>query len=108
MATEPNRRPQHMEALGLANKIRSGQADLKREMGRGELSWREALIDPRAQPMRVGVFLLAMHGFGDQRVGRLVRELEIGAIRRVRELTPRQRVQLLTLLAEIPPTEESR
>lgn len=83
-----------MKALRLGNKVRCRQADLKREI-RGGLPIAAALADPRAARMKVEVLTLALPGVGGPKVSRVLREVGVSPIRRVEDLTPRQRTSLV-------------
>jgi hypothetical protein len=94
---------QHMTALASANRIRLAAADLKREVAEGDLDIVDALGDERAQPMWLGDLLLAQPRWGSVRADKLCGELKVNALRRVRELTDRQRQALVDHFDPPPP-----
>ena len=91
--------PQHMVALGRANRVRVANAEIKEQIG--ALSNREgaalvaALLRDPADPagsIRVGWLLLAVDKFGEVALWRAMRCAEITSRdRKVRTLTVRQR-----------------
>jgi len=85
---------QHMDALARANAIRFGIAAVKREVKAGTLTVADALLDERAQPMKLGALLLAQWRWGPDRVRLLCGHMLISEVRRVRDLTTRQRGEI--------------
>ena len=86
---------QPLEALRAANQARIGMAALKRELGRQEMTFAMALVDPRALPMEIGALLCAQRRWGPMKARGLLKRLLISEHRRVRDLTSRQRYMLL-------------
>jgi hypothetical protein len=82
---------QRLSALDLANRVRLGGSEVRREVAAGVLSVSDALDDPRAQGMPIGRLLLAQPRWGQQKAGRLLKQLTIWPQRPVRDLTDRQR-----------------
>lgn len=87
----PEQAPQHLSALARANYVRLGHADVKREIGTGELTVQEALDDERTESMPVVVLLLSQHRWGAIKARAVLRGLCIGELRKVRDLTDRQK-----------------
>jgi hypothetical protein len=90
--------PQNMTALALANTVRRARVELKRRIGRGEITVAE-VVAPRPVPrellaMPVIELLRAQPGWGLKRSQRLMWRLAIGEARRLGELTDRQRAKL--------------
>ncbi len=78
-------------ALDVANRVRIGMADVKREIGEGRLSIAKALDDPRAAGMTIFDLLLAQRRWSSRRTADFLEPLRISELRRVDSLTPRQR-----------------
>ena len=87
--------PQVARARGSrgARSLREAAA-LRREMKAGS-PVHLAVIDPRAGSMRVDEFCRAIPGFGKAKVPSIMERASLGGNLRLRELTPRQRSNLL-------------
>jgi hypothetical protein len=83
--------PQHMVALAEANRVKRAAAAVRYEVVNGDLPIAAALEDERAQPMRIADLLCAQRGWSPRRTRELLGGLHIGELRRVRDLTARQR-----------------
>ena len=92
-----------LEALGKANKVRLGQAAVRREVAAGTLSLVEALDDARAQGMTVSALLHALPRWGDARTRKTLRRLLISEMRPVGRLTARERRALIRRVLGIGP-----
>jgi hypothetical protein len=84
---------QALEALELANRTRRDRAEVKRRIKRGELTVAEVLADPPAccGRMSIAELLGAQVLWGPKRCRRLLRDAQVSEIRRVGDLTERQR-----------------
>lgn len=92
---------QPREALAYANRCRYYRAQLKRDLASGEVTVSDlrgmlGLDRPHAllEGMRVRELLLAVPGFGQYKVGRLLRDAGVGDKTRLVGLTRRQRLAL--------------
>jgi hypothetical protein len=79
-----------MDALDRANEVRLARSDLKHELHDRQLSLAEALVDSRAASMPVLQLLCAQWQWGRERTVPVLRELRIGELKPVGELTDRQ------------------
>lgn len=70
---------QNMEALGKANRVRIGRAELKRRLREDEVTLRDALDDEYAETMRVFDLLMEQWGWGPHRARRYLRALPFAA-----------------------------
>jgi hypothetical protein len=94
--TTAERTVQRDRALERAQAARTAAMQIRVEVAAGLLTVPAALKDPRAQPMPIGRLLLAQRGWGQSKVNRLCRRLELWPARRVRDLTQRQRALIAT------------
>jgi hypothetical protein len=93
-------KPQHMDALEKGNDVRIARADLRNELRAGELTFRDALNDPRARGMNVWKLLALVPWWGSIRINELSlslirKRLLIGYGARVGSLTERQQEGML-------------
>lgn len=102
--TSPTRE-QAMAHLEIANRIRLERADLKRRLKRRELTLADALEEDAAQAAGIGEILRALPRYGQGRMFKLLERVPIvnrvglpDPIRRVENLTPRQRLRLSELV----------
>jgi hypothetical protein len=88
---------QRMDALELANRIRIGCADLKREIRAGRLTVRGVLLAPPeyAAHMKILDLLLAAPGVGPVKAMRTLRHAGISPVKTVGGLTERQCLELI-------------
>jgi hypothetical protein len=89
---------QRIDALTKANELRFAMADVKRELRSRDLLFRDALEDPRAQPMTIFRLVSAVPRYGPERTRRVLARLHVGEQRRVGLLTDRQRAALAALV----------
>lgn len=84
---------QALEALALANQVRNDRAVVKRQVKSGELTVVEVLADPPVccETMAVGELLRAQRDWGPRRCRRLLSRASVSEIRRIGDLTERQR-----------------
>ena len=91
---------QHMQALERANLVRLARAELKRSIGRGDVSVADVL-DPdgeipwEAEDMSVIQLLASQHRWGRRRSQKVLVRLGIGEQRHLGLLTPRQRRRII-------------
>lgn len=83
--------PQPLRALQHANTVRLAGLAVKRDVKTGALSLAQALADERAGSLTVMDLLVAQPRWGVSRASLVLQCLRISEIRRVRELTDRQR-----------------
>src|SRR3954470_16988314 len=93
---------QHMDALNRANTVRAAAALLKRRLAAGELTLQQALTDPDADPVPVGRLLEALPRYGVHKTEAVLKQVQVSAHRRVRDLTPRQRALIAEIAANRP------
>lgn len=87
-----------MDALAGANVVRLERAQQRRLLRTGEITLAEALEHPAMQSMTVFNLLICQHRWGRDRAQRLLRSFDrypVSESKRVRELTDRQRAELL-------------
>ena len=89
--------PQPLVALGVANRVRTERALVKRSIHAGRLSIAEALDLPCVQSMRVTDLLRAQRFYGPVRCRKLLRRAGVSEHARVAGLTDRQRAALIEL-----------
>lgn len=92
-------RPQPLQALALANQVRTAGAELKRDLADGKIGLAGALRDPRAQGVPAVNLLIALPGVGKVRARKVLTSNHIVLDRRVRDLTGRQRELLVEAFA---------
>ena len=97
--TTTEARPQHVEALELANRIRLARAQVKRDLRDGTLSLAEALELECVRSMPLVALLSSQYRWGRARALRVVREVGCSENQRVGNLTVRQRAIVLRLAA---------
>lgn len=93
-------RPQHMDALAEANRVRLRRAALKRAVKAGEISLAELLGDEAAQSMTITEALMAQNRWGRARAAKVLSPRQITGTRRVGSLTERQRAEILVAVGE--------
>lgn len=96
--TEP--RLQRIEALKRANDIRTARAELKKDLkaNRAEIHW--ILLEPPEYMLtaKLSQLLLAVPGYGQVRVNRLLRRCRISPLQTIGALSQRQREELALAL----------
>lgn len=103
MPQTPERsRQQRMDALRRANDIRSERARLKDQLRRGEVTISEVLLDPPpcVHTAKVLDLVLAAPKFGRVKANKLLERCRVSSSKTVNGLTPRQRKELLDMLAD--------
>jgi hypothetical protein len=93
---------QRMEALRRANDIRCERASLKERLRCGEVGIAEVLVDPPTcvHTAKVLDLILAAPKYGRVKANRLLERCRVSPSKTVNGLTPRQRKELLDMLAE--------
>lgn len=97
----PARSPeQRLRALAIANEVRTGRAQLKRDIAAGTVALVDILASPPgcAHTARVAELLLAVPGVGPARVRRMLAHCRISEAKTLTGLTGRQRADLINLL----------
>ena len=92
-------------ALDKAMRVRAERAQLKRDLKRGLVTARQALIMADggmecAAGMRTDKFMAALPGFGAARAEKAMRAIGLSPSRRLRGIGPRQREALLSYIEE--------
>ncbi len=86
---------QALEALGRANEVRLGRANVKRQLRDGTLSLDAAFDLDEVQTMAVYKLLTAAKGIGPSKASKMLRRAHVGPSRPVNLLSPLER-RLLT------------
>jgi hypothetical protein len=109
-ATATARRPQHMQALAHANRVRLARAELKRRIAVGELTVADVVLDcPReAESMSIADLLTSQHRWGETRCRRLLLSMAMSETKTVGSMTDRQRRELVARLGGEPVDEALR
>jgi len=84
-----------LAALEQANIARFARAGVKRELRAREITLEQALFDPRASGCPIYDLLICRRGIGDTKAKRTLMRLRIRENRRCRELTDREKHQIL-------------
>jgi hypothetical protein len=89
--------PQHMQALEHANRVRLARAELKREIGRGEVAAADVIRDCpwETESMTLAELLTSQRRWGRTRARKFLLALAMSENKRLGTLTDRQR-QLLS------------
>ena len=100
--TPERSRQQRMEALRRANDIRSERARLKESLRNGEIAIDEVLADPPVcvHTAKVLDLVMAAPKYGRVKANRLLERCRVSSSKTVNGLTPRQRKELLDMLAD--------
>jgi hypothetical protein len=109
-ATAAAQRPQHMQALARANRIRLARADLKRQIAEGEMSVADVVLacPPEAASMSIADLLTSQHRWGETRCRRLLLSMGMSETKTVVSMTDRQRRELAARLGGEPVDESLR
>ena len=97
VATAP---AQHMQALAQANKVRLARAELKRQVGVGELSVADVVLECpwEAESMAIADLLMSQHRWGRTRCRRFLASIPMSETKTIGSMTDRQREALATQL----------
>jgi hypothetical protein len=92
--------PQHMQALELANRVRLARAELKRCIGRGQVTAAEVVVTCpwEAESMVISDLLLSQRRWGRTRCRKFLTSIQMSENKTVGSLTERQRRTLAALL----------
>jgi hypothetical protein len=92
---------QHMRALEEANRVRLARSNLKRRIGRGELTVDEVIerCPWEARTMAIAELLRSQHRWGGARCRRFLNLAQIPERKQIGSLTPRQREILVRCLS---------
>jgi len=93
------RSTQRMTALAHANEIRRRRGSLKTNIAAGHLTIAEVLDDPAVQTAAVFELLRAPRRMGPSKAKLVLRMIGASTALRVRDLTDRQRTELLAILS---------
>jgi hypothetical protein len=93
---------QHMRALEEANRVRLARSDLKRRIGRGDITVAEVIRSSpwEARTMTIAELLRSQHRWGGARCRRFLNSTQIQETKKVGSMTPRQREILARCLSE--------
>ena len=102
LATAPA--PQHMQALAQANKVRLARAELKRQVGDGELSVADVVLECpwEAESMAIADLLMSQHRWGRTRCRRFLASVAMNETKTIGSMTERQRRELAGRLSGEP------
>jgi hypothetical protein len=102
LATAPA--PQHMQALAQANKVRLARAELKRQVGDGELSVADVVLECpwEAESMAIADLLMSQHRWGRTRCRRFLGSVSMNETKTIGSMTDRQRRELAARLCGEP------
>ena len=94
--------PQHMQALAEANRVRLARAQLKREVGAGDIGTAEVVRECpwQAETMTVGELLRSQRRWGRTRSRKFLAALTLSENRELGRLTSRQRHMLASELEQ--------
>lgn len=86
---------QHMVALARANDVRIGIAEIKNLVRVGDMSVAEAMLEPAMSNVWLTTLLQAQHRWGETRARRFCVRVPISEMRKIGDLTERQRRLIL-------------
>ena len=91
--TAPAPAPQHMRALQQANRVRLARAELKRQVGDGERSVANVVLECpwEAESMSIADLLMSQHRWGRTRCRRFLASIPMSETKTVGSMTERQR-----------------
>ena len=109
--TATARRPQHLQALARANRVRLARAELKRQIAEGDLSVADVVLDCpwQAESMSIADLLTSQHRWGETRCRRLLLSMAMVETKTVGSMTERQRNAIAARLRgepEVSPFEQ--
>ena len=93
---------QRKAALEKAAAARHARAELREKIKNGDVTLEEVLDsdDPIASRLKVSALIESLPGYGKAKAAKVMNELGISAIRRVKGLGARQREQLIEALSK--------
>ena len=91
---------QPMRALERANEVRLARAELKRKVANGEVAAAEVILGCpwETDTMKVSELLVSQHGWGAERVRRILAQMPMSEAKRLGSMTDRQRHALAAML----------
>jgi hypothetical protein len=100
-ATAAATAPQHMRALERANRVRLARAELKRQVGDGELTAAEVVLECpwEAESMSISDLLTSQHRWGLTRCRRFLAAIAMPENKTIGSMTERQRRALAGALS---------
>jgi hypothetical protein len=89
-----------MRALAQANRVRLARADLKRQVGEGELSVSDVVLSCpwEAESMAISDLLMSQHRWGRTRCRRFLSSIPMSETKTIGSMTERQRNALASML----------
>jgi len=100
-----NLTPLRLAALQVANDVRSGRAELKRQIAAGMVVVADVLVDP--PPVAAGITVIALlasqRGWGRIKSSRFLSSNDVSETRKLSELSLRQREVLAAQLRALDP-----
>ncbi len=99
-ATQAPRRPQHLQALQQANRVRLARAELKRLVAEGERSVADVVLECpwEAESMTIGDLLMSQHRWGRTLCRRFLAAIPMVETKTIGSMTDRQRRELAARL----------
>jgi hypothetical protein len=96
--------PQHLRALARANEVRLARAELKRQVGDGEITAAHVILECpwEAASMTVSDLLTSQRRWGTTRCRKLLASVPMSENKTVGSMTERQRQALGRLLEGLP------
>jgi hypothetical protein len=96
--------PQHLRALKRANEVRLARAELKRQVGDGDISASHVILECpwQAASMTVSDLLTSQRRWGSTRCRKLLQSIPMSENKTVGSMTQRQRTTLAGLLDGMP------
>jgi hypothetical protein len=96
--------PQHLRALARANEVRLARAELKRQIGEGEISAARVVLECpwEAASMTVSDLLTSQRRWGTTRCRKLLQSIPMSENKTIGSMTERQRQALGDLLEGFP------
>lgn len=88
---------QRMSALERANHVRLANAELKRQIAKGKVDWKDVLRAPsdEAKSMQIAHLMMAVPRFGDARVDHVLKRTTIPPTKPIGKLTASQVEQVI-------------
>jgi len=101
IGTLAHARPQHMEALELANRVRVARADVKRKIAAGQTEVAHVIVSCpwMLETMSLGELLTSQKRWGRSRAHKFLKSVGLRETKPLSTLTERQRVTLAALLS---------
>lgn len=101
-AGSPGKKPQYMEALDRANKVRLTRAATKRSVARGDIPAADVILECpwEVESMAIGELLNSQRRWGRTRTRKFLLGVALNENKPIGKMTPRQRALVAALLKE--------